>query len=156
MAGQLLTEREDALRELGKIDAELQRELENAKKANNDADTFALAATLAGAGATILSASEPNTAKPKSDDGKTKEAPKPSSQIKSPSAPIVEMISIRVKTERRVIESDGSVGAYIQRENKTVYVRLRWKTVPCSASFVHPGVRSVKFAVAIRGGGGRA
>jgi hypothetical protein len=126
VAGQLLSQREDALRQLDKIDNELRAELEKAKQANNDADQFALAATLAGAGASIISASQTNSVSEKKEGTSVSEKKEGTYQrIETPSGAVLEMIRIRVEKEGPVFENDHQAGAYIQNQGKTVYVPLR-------------------------------
>lgn len=72
-AAKLLAERKEGLRRLAEIDAELNHELEKAKKANRASDMFAITQAMAGAGAAIAqnipsTSDAPKDAKP---DGKS-------------------------------------------------------------------------------------
>jgi hypothetical protein len=117
-ATKLLAAREDAIRSLYEIDERLREELERAKRANRDADTFALIATLAGAGASYLSTTKDGA------DTKDKDvSTTTTTQRKStPSGAVLQLIETRVEAEGRVMHSDIEAGAFLQKDGKTVYV----------------------------------
>jgi hypothetical protein len=119
-AAQLLAERNEQIGKLMKIDADLQKELDKAKKANNDADKFALAATLAGAGSSIVQASEP----PQKSNSSDIKAETSTQQISTPSGVILQKIRQRIAIENQVILNDQQIGAFLQKDGKTVYVPL--------------------------------
>jgi hypothetical protein len=121
-AAKLLSERKEALEALNAIDGRLNEALELAKKANRDADIFAITATLAGAGASILQATTSNPGNQKPADSSVTTTTERKSTA---SGAIIELVRQRVEVGGKVLKSDEEVGAYLQENGKTVYVPLR-------------------------------
>lgn len=69
------------------LDGRLNEALEAAKKANSDADVFAITATLAGAGASIMQATKPNASDGKPGEGSVSTT---TQRIQTPSGAVIE------------------------------------------------------------------
>jgi hypothetical protein len=113
-AAKLLLEREEALKKLEEIDRTLGEELNAAKRANRDADTFAITQTLLGAGGTLVQSYD----KPADSKGQAV----PAAQAQLPSTTVMQLMRQRIEYEGAVQKSDTAVLTFTQKNGRSLSV----------------------------------